>query len=147
MRHWFVVSFAIPAALGPHRKQLKLSSHIFKVADVSDNWPDPPPIWALDWSPKNHEAQLFIVNGSAVTVRNDSPHWHEFVAEVDQGSVYPKYGYFAPKGCVTNLCNDSEIYSDCCTFEVQGEVQWLSVRTEEEQWMFRFDQETTLGAT
>lgn len=62
-------------------------------------------------------------------IQNSSPLWISFIACIVENDgfnvepskmfdVTPVFGYLAPKGGTTNLCNEAERYQDFCEFRV-----------------------------
>jgi hypothetical protein len=124
-------------SLAPHRRHNLivevLHAQTWKLADLSNVLPE----WATA-PPVIHDppiAQLTPENPSW-TVTNPSPFWVAVAAQVvgsandpasaSSSSAYldhhydvsPVFGYLAPKGGTTNLCDEAERYQDFCEFKV-----------------------------
>jgi hypothetical protein len=149
---WLSIRHVSQAYKGPRNIQMTKEflsfSKIPKFAEASDTWPDKEEIpWARtclqEWDDVTE--QVVLASSSQVTIHNDAPLWERILAHVlpPTASVTPASAYLAPKGGTDNLCNDSERYTDYCTFQVTENAEWLLVQTEEHKWKYRLLGEKT----
>jgi hypothetical protein len=124
-----------------NRLLCSLSSHAqrWKLAEECDDASKMPlPDWAksVDSLLQEPMAQL-TPRLPTWRVQNPTPLWVAMVAQVTDPSfrVSPFFGYLAPSGGTTNLCNEEERYQDFCEFTVQFPEtftqSYLVIQTEE----------------
>ena len=106
-----------------------------KFSEASASWPDDVYTWAKSPSDMDYWSSVpeRVTKEKTVTVHNEKLLWERILAHTDGGSVFPASAYLAPIGGRGNLCNESERYTDYCTFTVQGPAHYLYIQTEEEE--------------
>ena len=127
-------AWVIPSPRQPIRRAW---AAIPKCAEASDTWPDVPWAQRVDWEEVPAQVLHRTIDHSSVTIVNEAPVWERILAHTQGGRVSPASAFLAPKGGCVNLCNEQERYTDYCTFQLIGEVEWLFIQTEEKQWKYR----------
>jgi hypothetical protein len=144
---------AVPKHRAP--RPLLMSAQEWTLAEASNDPTMPLPDWWRITEPQVVVGRL-TPSSPTWTIRNPSPLWVAAMAHIIQSclspslfSVTPVFGYLAPSGGTTNLCNEAERYQSFCDFSVQfpnnvneAEVEpssspaHLLIQTEEgESWM------------